>query len=391
MEGNALKQGNRRNGQRRTSRVDVQVFVMTGLLVVLSCAVSFAVGYGLVYSSMIEELQDRAKSLHEYLEDRLDSSMFSSLEVRADEERPVYADSRQGLKNAREAAGVRYLYTAKRTAEGKFIYLVDGLSADSPDFRYVGDAIEPECIPDMERALSGETVLPETIASTTWGHVFISYFPMHDGGEVVGVLGMEFDAELQFGAFRNMSLATFLVIAFACLTAAVVAVFLFRRISNPRYHDLANTDFLTGLKNRNAFQVDLHNLEHRHGRERAALASIDLDGLKQVNDASGHDTGDRYIREAAKLLTGCMRRPEALYRTGGDEFAALLPDSSREELEELLRRLEKPRADTPGVPQVKLSLGYALFDPAQDASLEDTFRRADQEMYRRKKEKRQTT
>lgn len=381
--------------RRRSSRVDVQVFLMTALLVVLSCGIIFAVGYYLTYSNMVGELQDRAKSIHKFLEDKLDSASFSELDIRDDEQLEIYTESKRKLESTRESTGVRYLYTAKQKADGTFIYVVDGLPSDSEDFRGVGDAIEPECIPDMERALANETVLPENIASTTWGHVFISYFPMHDDGEVVGVLGMEFDAERQYMTLRNMSVAVLVVVVFVCLAAALAAVFLFRRISNPSFQDMANTDYLTGLKNRNAFLVDLHNLERQMRRSRGspapALASIDLDGLKQVNDTSGHDTGDRYIQAAARLLKSCLSHPEALYRTGGDEFTVLLPDDPAGELEEMQASLKKPREDLPGIPEVRLSVGCAVFDPAQDEDLSATFRRADEEMYRQKREKKPLT
>lgn len=381
--------------RRRSSRVDVQVFLMTALLVVLSCGIIFSVGYYLTYSNMVGELQDRAKSIHKFLEDKLDSASFSELDIRDDEQLEIYTESKRKLESTRESTGVRYLYTAKQKSDGTFIYVVDGLPSDSEDFRGVGDAIEPECIPDMERALANETVLPETIASTTWGHVFISYFPMHDDGEVVGVLGMEFDAERQYMTLRNMSVAVLVVVVFVCLAAALAAVFLFRRISNPSFQDMANTDYLTGLKNRNAFLVDLHNLERQMRRSRGspapALASIDLDGLKQVNDTSGHDTGDRYIQAAARLLKGCLSHPEALYRTGGDEFTVLLPDDPAGELEEMQVSLKKPREDLPGIPEVRLSVGCAVFDPARDEDLSATFRRADEEMYRQKREKKPLT
>lgn len=70
--------------------------------------------------------------------------------------------------------------------------MVDGLPEDADDFRYPGDAIEPEIQSELERALSGETVLPEKILDTDWGNIFIAYYPLYnESGEVIGALGIE--------------------------------------------------------------------------------------------------------------------------------------------------------------------------------------------------------
>ena len=273
-----------REHKKKFNRVDVQVFIMTIVIVVISCSLIFLINYGLSYNNMIMDLKHRSTNLHDYLEKYLDADMFSELNVKEDDGLVLYQNSRLRLEGARNAAGVRYLYTAKVTDKGQFIYLVDGLPTDSPDFRYVGDPIEAECIPDMKRALSGETVFPNEINKTTWGPVFISYFPMHDGDKVIGVLGIEFDATSQYNTYRLMKITTPIVLLLSCIAAAVVAVLMFRRISNPLYKDLSNTDMLTGLKNRNAFEVDLHNWDQYEGKKDLAILSFDLDRLKDVND-----------------------------------------------------------------------------------------------------------
>ena len=67
------------------------------------------------------------------------------------------------MEEIRDIGDLRYLYTAKRNDEGTLVYVVGGLPEDADDFRYPGDAIEPEIQSEWERALSGETVLPEKI------------------------------------------------------------------------------------------------------------------------------------------------------------------------------------------------------------------------------------
>ena len=132
---------NNKGHKIRFNRVDVQVFLMTAVIVVFACGLIFLVNYSLSYGSMITALKERAENIHKYLENYLDVSMFYDLNVKEDGEQPVYDSSHTILEAARRATGVRYLYTAKVTKDGDYIYLVDGLSEDSPDFRYVGDAI----------------------------------------------------------------------------------------------------------------------------------------------------------------------------------------------------------------------------------------------------------
>ena len=87
------------------------------------------------------------------------------------------------------------------------VYVVDGLPEDADDFRYPGDAIEPEIQSELERALSGETVLPEKILDTDWGNNFIAYYPLYnESGEVIGALGIEVAADIEAEAVHDKSI-----------------------------------------------------------------------------------------------------------------------------------------------------------------------------------------
>ena len=266
---------------------------------------------------------------------------------------------------------------------------MDGLPTDSPDFRYVGDPIEAECIPDMKRALSGETVFPNEINKTTWGPVFISYFPMHDGDKVIGVLGIEFDATSQYNTYRLMKITTPIVLLLSCIAAAVVAVLMFRRISNPLYKDLSNTDMLTGLKNRNAFEVDLHNWDQYEGKKELAILSFDLDRLKDVNDIYGHAKGDEYLILGSSIIGEALYGKYVLYRIGGDEFVAVIQNGKPEEVDGMFREIgvmAEQESKNQGF-EVSISSGYAFYDPEQDKKLADTLRRSDAWMYRNKRKR----
>lgn len=376
---------------KRNKRVDFQVFFLTALIVIISCGLIFSVNYHLSYSNMIEELKVRANSIHSYLESQLDISTFCELNKIEDEQLESYIESKAMLKSIREVVGVRYLYTAKRADDGTLIYLVDGLPANSPDFRNVGNLIEEECIPDLERALNGEVVLPNNINNTTWGSVFISYFPIHDEDKIVGAVGMEFAADRQYDTFAFMQVLTIIIICSSCLVAAAISVFLFRRISNPSFRDASNTDFLTKIKNRNAFEIDIHNFEHSSILNALSFISIDLDGLKNVNDFWGHAVGDEYIKKASEVLQKCIQKTGILYRIGGDEFVIFIYNKPINEIEALIQNIREEEKSIKSSLEYpfSLSIGFASFDSKQDHSASDTLKRSDMNMYINKKERKQ--
>lgn len=375
--------------KKKYSRVDIQVSFLTAAIVIVACYLIFFVNYYFSYTSMIDDLQDRALRLHSYLERLLDNETFHILDEREDEDTETYLYAREIMERAKEVTGVRYFYTAKMIKDGTFIYLVDGLDSSSPDFRHIGDPIEPECIPDMERALTGSVVLPERISRTSWGPVFIVYFPMHEENEVIGVVGMEFDAGNQYSNFRRMAIVTPVIIVFFCLVSSFIAIRWFRRISNPSFQDLATIDFLTGLKNRNSFEVNLDNLDVKKNREGICIISIDLDDLKTVNDTYGHPAGDEYIILGAKIIGEMISFPDILYRIGGDEFCIILMKKNQKEVEDLMNAVWKRAEEETKSCQypVGISMGYAIFDNQMDKSLYDTLKRADVQMYLYKRKK----
>jgi diguanylate cyclase (GGDEF)-like protein/PAS domain S-box-containing protein len=114
---------------------------------------------------------------------------------------------------------------------------------------------------------------------------------------------------------------------------------IFQNISGRRKKDedlryVAYHDALTGLPNRKAFYDHLDDLLRHSGRRNSdltwALMFLDLDKFKQVNDALGHDTGDKLLTSVAARLKGCLRETDHLFRLGGDEFTVILTNLNRD-------------------------------------------------------------
>lgn len=363
------------------SRVDRQVTILLGTVLLLFSLSIYFVSTNIYSRSVLKSLSSRVQNMHGYIEHQISPETFSEINIKEDMEKECYQTLKNRMEEVRDIGDVMYLYTAKKNDEGQLVYVVDGLSEEE-DFRYPGDLIEPEIQSELERALKGEVVLPEKILNTDWGDIFIAYYPLHDsGGNVVGALGIEIAADVEATAVRDLSKAISLVCLIACGVAFVVSIFIFRRISNPLYRDMANTDFMTKLKNRNSYETDRQNLDAKKKWDDLVVAVIDVNNLKLANDKLGHDVGDECIVNAADILRGVEANNITAYRYGGDEFIMLMEHCSEPEriLKEIKERFRE-YGDKLEVP-VALAVGYARFDENKDTGIVDTQKRADEQMY----------
>lgn len=159
-----------------------------------------------------------------------------------------------------------------------------------------------------------------------------------------------------------------------------------------RLRELCDTDQLTGLYNRRRLETDLgrqYEVMLRYGQDTSVLL-FDLDNLKQINDTWGHHAGDEMIQAAAEACRQTLRRTDVASRFGGDEFAIVLPSTSHEQAVLLAQRLQEVLRGAlsgyqVGSARVSASVGVATLR-ADDASFEQVLRRADEALYRAKRQ-----
>lgn len=147
-----------------------------------------------------------------------------------------------------------------------------------------------------------------------------------------------------------------------------------------------DTDDLTGLYNRHAYSTTLSALEANETLpEDYAAFTIDINGLKQVNDSLGHEAGDELIRGAASCIVNAFGAGRSCYRTGGDEFVVLTP-MSREEAKDALKRLHEEVRRWRGekVRSLSVSAGFAVAKDHQGKTAEALVRESDKAMYEAK-------
>lgn len=152
---------------------------------------------------------------------------------------------------------------------------------------------------------------------------------------------------------------------------------------NNAYREIALKDKLTGLYNRYAFEMEVSKITELE-LEYLGIVSMDINNLKYYNDNFGHLKGDKLIKEAANLISSVFTR---VYRTGGDEFVALVFYEEVEVLDEkketLIRKTIKYNKDESHDIILEIATGYSKYKFG-DKSYEQILTRSDAEMYKHK-------
>lgn len=164
--------------------------------------------------------------------------------------------------------------------------------------------------------------------------------------------------------------------------------------ANRKIRALAGTDELTGLLNMRGFTSILQR-EHEQAVRYArcyTLVMLDVDNMKQINDAYGHEAGNRALKSVASVLRASTRATDAVARFGGDEFVLLLAETDEDRAAEVLERLRRnvgnTRLEFHGNPlPLQISMGSASY-PKQATEYTQLLEMADTAMYHDKARRR---
>lgn len=155
--------------------------------------------------------------------------------------------------------------------------------------------------------------------------------------------------------------------------------------------DLAMVDQLTGLKNRRAFFDDAEPsiAASRRREQPVAVAVIDLDHFKDINDTYGHAVGDIVLKEAARRISDGAREEHIVGRFGGEEFVMLLPFTTAQQALNALERIRKEMSaapiEVPNGPGLTLTMSAGIAPLELDMPIAVAIDHADKAMYRAKK------
>jgi diguanylate cyclase (GGDEF)-like protein len=170
----------------------------------------------------------------------------------------------------------------------------------------------------------------------------------------------------------------------AALLVAHAAVALESLRAFERKEAEAATDALTGLANHRSFHETMRGLVAARSAG-FALVLADIDDFKELNDTRGHVAGDDALREVGVLLLRGMRPADSVFRIGGEEFALLLPETTKANARTVCRRLQRSLAGIDlGGWRLTLSFGVASW-PGDGSDLRDLLQAADAALYEAKR------
>jgi len=149
-----------------------------------------------------------------------------------------------------------------------------------------------------------------------------------------------------------------------------------------------HTDPLTGVKSKQAYAEREKQINEEITAQKAgpfAVVVCDVNGLKRINDTYGHKAGDAYIREASHVICEIFQH-SPVFRIGGDEFLVILTDRDYEMRRERMQRLHDQSVANIGTDHVVIAGGVSGYRSGEDTTFHDVFERADERMYREKKQ-----
>lgn len=208
------------------------------------------------------------------------------------------------------------------------------------------------------------------------------FFPLHHKNHCLGYLVLETDRVEELREFFHCWVIEFC----SCMDK----VFLYEENKNlQEFRKLSTMDDLTGLYNRRKLEQELSKkmvLVRNKRKVEFFIVSLDMDGLKTINDTYGHLEGDAALKAFAGVLQRSVGEKDLCCRVGGDEFTLLLSTGDEERVKEVLanvnREIEKYNEENRGPYPLSGSMGYAEF--RNDEELTNCIKRADINMYANK-------
>ncbi len=249
-------------------------------------------------------------------------------------------------------------------------------------FDFVDGHYETGALYDVVTAIPVITLVFLTIFTI----VHVKKVGIHDVIAVVGyilfmIAGALIESEYSIGTtYVAVSIADLFI--FIMLQNEVITL---EKRNAEKWMQRSNTDELTGCYSRYAYEEEMTSLEAETPAENFVYVSVDVNALKEVNDTYGHNEGDELLIGAAECLKQCIGEYGRLYRTGGDEFAALLY-ADEAQLEQIRKNLKEATANWKGSTPEKLTIscGYASKKTDADCTVRKMAILADHRMYEAK-------
>ena len=162
------------------------------------------------------------------------------------------------------------------------------------------------------------------------------------------------------------------------------------KANSNNFKNMANTDSLTGIRNKHAYseaEALLNQRIRQNDIDKLGVVVCDINGLKLANDTLGHAAGDKLIKDACSLICEYFTHG-AVYRIGGDEFVVILQEKGFDTMHEVIEDINRVIEYNIKNKEVVIAIGHSELTK-DDQLVHDVFERADKMMYQRKQELKQ--
>lgn len=221
------------NEKKYNKKLGTKITFSFLLIIILTIVTLSTITYTESYSMLVKNLGNRSVKIGEHALTKIDVMEFQNLKTVEDEKKESYNIMRENLNNIRQISGAKYLYTMRKNQDGKYIFVVDGISLGDENMSHIGD-LEDEVNEGFEYASNGQVYLAKGIHTTSWGTFISSYHPIKDNdGKVVGIIGIDYDVKPEYDEFLNYRVKLIIIGFGLLLLTALLGIIISRRISKP--------------------------------------------------------------------------------------------------------------------------------------------------------------
>jgi len=359
------------------------------LAIILFSVASILIGNikDIVIKESAEEAKGIAATAARFIEDNVsDYRKLSDVTNYSEDnfDKDYYLRMNRLFRLIKKDTGADFIFTEKKISDTEIEYILDGEDPESDLFSPIGsrDGMSKE---ELKAFNEGVITATGMIRDEAWGEYLTAFAPIKDSGELIGLVGVDFSSEHIRMIVRNVSYVTYLIL-FLLTSLSYVAI---QNLFKMHYSSL-NTDFMTGLINRRGFKEAVHNAISDAKKYGVAftLIILDIDNFKDINDSCGHPYGDEVLKIIAHIIKQNTRHSDLSFRYGGDEFALILPDTSKEDALQVCMNIQSSLNDdrhfTEGACHPTISMGICEW--SGNMTSDDIIKAADEAMYLSKQE-----
>lgn len=371
-----------------------KVIASSAAVTVLLAIILFSVAsilIGNIKDIVIKEASEEAKGIAataaRFIEDNV--SDYRNLSMVTDYskgsfDKNYYLRMNKLLRRIKKDTGADFVFTEKKISDTEIEYILDGEDPESDLFSPIGskDGMSKE---ELRAFNEGIITATGMIKDEAWGDYLTAFAPIKDSGELIGLVGVDFSSDYIKKIVNNVSYVTYLIL-FLLTALSYIAI---NNLFKIHYSSL-NTDFMTGLINRRGFKEAVHYAisdAKRYGIT-FTLIILDIDNFKEINDRCGHPYGDKILNNIAHIIKQNTRHSDLSFRYGGDEFAMILPGTSKEDALLVCRNIQHSIAEDRNFSEDNChpTMSIGICEWSEEITADEMIKAADDAMYLSKDE-----